>query len=549
MPLTYINDKIQTSNYNIIGTINCDEYKDNFVDLYLAIKELYRPKYEIDQRIVITSTFDYYKQSHGLILQSLQTIVNNIDISNCFISFVTTNKNIEQEYAFVLETYSTDSTSFDIQYINGDFNKLPAGDIRPYTKTNSIDYRIKDVKHITKEQKDMVFKSKNFCILPWISLMIDPKSNVAPCCAYNGVTGDCSKDSLEDIWNNKENQDIRTQMIRDEIVDGCQLCISQETLGTESLRTLMNTTFIKHIHIAEQGVTPDYNIKYIDSRFNNLCNLSCRSCGHGLSSSWHAPAVSIGLIDKSTPVFLKAGRGNTDLYEQIFQQLDNLDRIYFAGGEPLIMQDNYNIVSELDRRGRHDIELIYNTNMNATQLKGHSIFDLWKNFKNISIGASLDAEGIRGEYLRTGTIWKKVVGFRSELIKRRPDIDFYVTCTTSIINVLHVPDFHRSWVEQGFIQPHEFNIATLHSPEWLNVKTAPQYYKNQIREKYTKHLEWLRPHDKEGRATLGYQGILKQINTDQEFDPQLFWNNILPLDKYYKANLLDSFPELVDLPQ
>ena len=94
MPLTYINDKIQTSNYNIIGTINCDEYKDNFVDLYLAIKELYRPKYEIDQRIVITSTFDYYKQSHGLILQSLQTIVNNIDISNCFISFVTTNKYI-----------------------------------------------------------------------------------------------------------------------------------------------------------------------------------------------------------------------------------------------------------------------------------------------------------------------------------------------------------------------------------------------------------------------------------------------------------------------
>ena len=538
-----------SSNYDVIGTIDCDEYKDNFVDLYLAIKKLYKPVFQPDQRILVTSTFDYYKQSHGLILQSLQTIVNNIDISNCFISFVTTNKNIEQEYAYVLETYSTDSTPFDIQCIDGDFNKRPAGSIKPYTKTNSIDYRIEDVKHITKEQKDMVFKSKNFCILPWISLMIDPKSNVAPCCAYRGVTGDCSKDSLEDIWNNKENQDIRTRMIRDETVDGCHRCISQETLGTESLRTLSNATFAKHINIAEQGVTPDYNIKYIDSRFNNLCNLSCRSCGHGLSSSWHAPAVSIGLIDKSTPVFLKAGRGNTDLYDQIFQQLDNLDRIYFAGGEPLIMQDNYKIVAELDRRGRHDIELIYNTNMNTTQLKGHSIFDLWKNFKNISIGASLDAEGIRGEYLRTGTIWEKVVDFRSKLVKRRPDINFFVSCTTSIINVLHVPDFHRSWVEQGFIQPHEFDIQTLHAPEWLNVKTAPQYLKDQIRKKYTKHLEWLRPLDKEGRATLGFEGILEQINTDQEFDPQLFWNNILPLDKYYNANLLDSFPELVDLPQ
>jgi MoaA/NifB/PqqE/SkfB family radical SAM enzyme len=540
---------MRSSNYNVIGTINCDEYKDNFVDLYLAIKKLYRPVFQPDQRILVTSTFDYYKQSHGLILQSLQTIVNNIDISNCFISFVTTNKNIEQEYAYVLETYSIDSTPFDIQCIDGDFNKRPAGSIKPYTKTNSINYRIEDVKSITKEQKDMVFKSKNFCILPWISLMIDPKSNVAPCCAYRGVTGDCSKDSLEDIWNNKENQDIRTRMIRDETVDGCHRCISQETLGTESLRTTMNTTFIKHIHIAQKSVTPDYDIKFIDSRFNNLCNLSCRSCGHGLSSSWHAPAVSIGLIDKSTPVFLKAGRSNTDLYDQIFQQLDNLDRIYFAGGEPLIMQDNYKIVAELDRRGRHDIELIYNTNMNTNQLKGHSIFDLWKNFKNISIGASLDAEGIRGEYLRTGTIWEKVVDFRSKLVKRRPDINFFVSCTTSIINVLHVPDFHRSWVEKGFIEPHEFNIQTLHSPDWLNVETAPQYLKDRIKEKYEEHLEWLRPLDKEGRAILGFQGILAQITRDREFNSHLFWNNILPLDKYYKANLLQSFPELVDLPQ
>ena len=46
---------MRSSNYNVIGTINCDEYKDNFVDLYLAIKELYQPVYEPNQRILITS--------------------------------------------------------------------------------------------------------------------------------------------------------------------------------------------------------------------------------------------------------------------------------------------------------------------------------------------------------------------------------------------------------------------------------------------------------------------------------------------------------------
>jgi organic radical activating enzyme len=535
--------------YDIVGTINCDEYKDNFVELYLAIKELYQPAYEPNQRIVITSTLDFYKQSHGLILQSLQTIVNNIDISNCFICFVTTNKNIEQEYAYVLDTYSTDSTPFDIQYIDGEFTKLLSDDIRPYTKNNSIDLRSKDLKDATKEQKDLLFNSKNFCILPWISLMIDPDSNVAPCCAYRGVTGDCSKDSLEDIWNNKENQDIRTHMIRDETISGCSHCIKQETLGKESLRTLSNSTFSKHINIIKQGVTPDYNIKYIDSRFNNLCNLSCRICHHGLSSSWHAPSVAIGLIDKSTPVFFKAGRGNTDLYDQIFQQLDNLDRIYFAGGEPLVINDNYKILDELSNRGRYDIELVYNTNMTQTQLKGRSIFDAWKNFKNISIGASLDAEGPRGNYLRTGSVWEDVVEFRHEMIRLRPDIDFFISCTTGLINALHVPDFHRSWIEKGLIEPYQFNIQTLYDPAWLNIETAPQYLKDQIREKYTRHLEWLKPLDREGRATVGFESILEQLKNTIEFDPQLFWNNILPLDKYHNANLLDNFPELVDLPR
>ena len=535
--------------YDIVGTINCDEYKDNFVDLYLAIKELYQPVYEPNQRILITSTLDFYKQSHGLILQSLQTIVNIVDISNYFICFVTTNENIEQEYAYVLETYSTDPIPFNIQCVDGEFTKLPPGNIRPYRKINSIDQRNKDIKGLTKKQKDLLFNSKNFCILPWISSMIDTESNVSPCCAYNGKTGDCSKLSLEDIWNNKENQDIRTTMLNDETVSGCVRCIKQEKLGKESFRTSMNTIFSKHIHIVEQGVTPEYDIKYIDSRFNNLCNLSCRSCSNYYSSSWHAPGVAIGLIDKSTPVFLKAGRSNTDLYDQIFQQLDNLDRIYFAGGEPLIINDNYKILDELSNRGRYDIELVYNTNMTQTQLKGRSIFDAWKNFKNISIGASLDAEGSRGSYLRTGTVWKDVVEFRREMIRLRPDIDFYVSCTTGLINVLHVPDFHRSWVEQGLIQPEQFNINTLTSPNWLCVNTAPEYLQKQIVEKYQLHLEWLKPLDRAGRATFGFEGILEQLNNPVEFDPQLFWNNILPLDKYHNVNLLDSFPELVDLPQ
>lgn len=543
MQLTFINDKI-------IGTIDCDQYKDNFVDLYLALKKLHRPSFAPDEKILVTSTFDFYKDSYGLILQSLQTIVDHIDISNCFICFVTTNKNIKNEYEIVKKTYSQDSTSFTIHCIDGEFQRLPAGDVRPYIKANSINHRNQDIAKLTEEQKRLLFKSKNFCILPWISLFIDTKNGVSPCCLWKDKPiGDSSKNSLEDIWNNKNYQNLRNKMLNDEIVSGCRNCTHQEKLGKINLRQSMNTLFSKYINKAENTITPEYKLKYIDSRFNNLCNLSCRSCHHMVSSSWHAPAVAVGIIDKSTPVFLKAGRNDKDLYNQILEQIDHLDRIYFAGGEPLIIQENYDLLDELDKRQRHEIELVYNTNMTSSKLKGRSIFDSWKNFKNISVGASLDAEGIRAKYLRTGTIWENVVNFRREMITLRPDIDFFISATTGLLNVLHLPDFHRSWVSQELIQPYQFRIQTLSNPQWMRVESSPPHLRDKILKKYENHLKWLRPLDNEGRATEGFESIIEQLNNPIEFNAEDFWKNIDPLDRYYKANLLESFPELVDLPR
>ena len=40
--------------------------------------------------------------------------------------------------------------------------------------------------------------------------------------------------------------------------------------------------------------------------------------------------------------------------------------------------------------------------------KKFDVLDLWKNFSHISIGASLDVQGARGEYQRKGTVWADV---------------------------------------------------------------------------------------------------------------------------------------------
>ena len=67
------------------------------------------------------------------------------------------------------------------------------------------------------------------------------------------------------------------------------------------------------------------------------------------------------------------------------------------------------------------------------------------------------------------------------------------------------------------------------------------------RKKYSQHLDWLRTIDKLGRATAGFESVLSQIDNNNDFDKNNFWKNIKMFDNYYKTDLIETFPELIDL--
>jgi radical SAM protein with 4Fe4S-binding SPASM domain len=539
--------------FNVIDVVNCDNFLPTSVDLYSHIKKLYKETFEPNERIVFLITKDYYKNnsSCGIMLQSIQAIINDIDISNYFVCIITTNPTIKTEYQWTLDNISTDKISVHSYMCEGEYRRLDTINQVAYIKYQKIE-NTNLVDSCTEKHKKLLFESDSFCMIPWTSIMIDPSSKVTPCCESTEILGDCSKSSLRQIWNSDATKQLRKNMLSGKKTKSCESCYIKENLGGDTLRKSINRRFVNHVDKIEStkddGFLADYSLNYLDARFNNLCNLSCRSCNPNLSSSWHQPAIAIGQIDKSVKALRIAGKHTYDVFDQVIQHIDSLERIYFAGGEPMMIDQFYQIVKELDQRGRHDVELIYNINMTKSSLGGKSIFDTWKNFKKISVGASLDGEYQRGEYLRTGQHWNDVLYFRKEMLVKRPDIDFYISATTSILNALHLPDFHRSWVDQGLIKPEDFNIQILFGPEYLRVDHAPIYLKNLIKVKYHAHLEWLQPRDSLGRATYGFESILHYLDNDAEFNAVEFWNKIKPLDKYYGQDLVATFPELVNLP-
>jgi organic radical activating enzyme len=343
-------------------------------------------------------------------------------------------------------------------------------------------------------------------------------------------------------------QQLRTDMLSETPNATCGRCYEQEANGFFSGRRSAN----KHHghHVKKLQATP-FEMTYWDIRFSNLCNLKCRSCGHIFSSQWYQDQAKLAGGDwkEQNSVLNYAGRTELDMWEQLEPHLDYVEQIYFAGGEPLLMEEHYNILDELVRRGRFDVRLIYNTNFTHTDLKGKSVFEYWKQFKSVAVGASLDAMGPRAEYIRKGTDWAVVEQNRRDMIAVCPKVDFYISPTLSIMNAWHLPDFHRAWVEQGLIRAQDLNVNILQDPVHYRIDIAPDKYKEKLTVHYRDHIEWLeKTGDSLGRATQGFQSAIQfMMAADNTHLIDTFWRKTNELDEIRRENIMDVIPEMAAL--
>jgi len=237
------------------------------------------------------------------------------------------------------------------------------------------------------------------------------------------------------------------------------------------------------------------------------------------------------------------------MLEQMLPHIPYLEQVYFAGGEPLIMKEHYFMLEKLIELGKTDIRIQYNTNFSELRYKDKHVFDYWKHFKNVAVGASLDASGARAELMRKGTSWKQAVENRQRMIEEVPHVDFHVSATVSVMNVLHVLDFHREWVELGLVRARDWNINICQSPDWYRVDILPEKFKNEIViPAYEKHLAWLEPIDSLNRATTGYKSLINFMKSNDASDKWgSFCNQTSKLDNVRGENFWEVFPELSTL--
>lgn len=523
---------------------------------------LQRHEYAPRERLLfVNCRGDFYVrgQSVGLITRNLQVILDELQISNWFVILASSNPDLDKEILAVGKISHCDEpisgVSLAGEWSRTALDKSPStiDEIYRYGSVNPLKMSLDE---LTERENFLLTNSKVFCIYPWIHLNANPDGQAYPCCMtdHQHPVGNCKTHTLEQIWNNDKMKQIRLHMLNEEAITGCNRCYEQEQSGFFSGRLSANKHHGHHIdrvsETATDGALDRFEMVYWDIRFSNLCNLRCRSCGHIYSSQWYQDQARLAGPEWKTrnQVLNYAGRTETDMWEQLSQHLDHVEQIYFAGGEPLIMDEHYRILEELERRGRFDVRLIYNTNFTEVRLKDRLVFDFWKRFDNVSVGASLDAMETRGEYIRKGTRWGQIEQNRQQMLEICPNVDFYVSSTLSVMNAWHLPDFHRDWTQRGLVRAQDWNVNILLDPDVYRIDIAPMKYKQRLRVKFEEHLDWLRPLDRLKRATQGYESAINlMMATDNSQLLDAFWKRTADLDKMRRENLLDHIPELEGL--
>jgi len=437
-----------------------------------------------------------------------------------------------------------------------------------------------------------------FCPLPWNSINLRNNGDMRICCNTNsyspqkgimrkedGTIYNAGKDDFNEARNADILKEVRVSMLKDEWHPECERCRQEEINGITSRREYENNDWeIKKdtaIPITMEDGTIDVDkqlIEFIDIRYGNFCNLKCRMCGPTDSHMWYSDYVKISdgattYKDTHTRIQLHqgpTGKWTTDQYDWFKDApiyWDNFEKyahtakkLYIVGGEPLIIKEHEESLQRLvDGGNAHNIEIEYNSNLTNVTNK---YMELWSQFKQIRVGASIDGYGKVFDYQRTPAKWDSVYKHMKTLNDARNiNLKCWFTFTVTPYNVYHMPEFMKWKLEESGLDrynPIDGMRPTItqhmcHSPKYYNIKVLPQYFKNEIEDHYEMYKDWMKGSDYSDKVKKHFYSVLDgtvRFMQSEDYSKEYlshFVDITNRLDDIRGQNVLDIVPQYEEI--
>jgi MoaA/NifB/PqqE/SkfB family radical SAM enzyme len=371
--------------------------------------------------------------------------------------------------------------------------------------------------------KDIV-TNRMFCPMPWTGLMYNFDGTVKNCIRSASPIGNIKDDVIEDIVTGDTNTN-RQWLIADRTKNsGCSPCYKLEE-GKNRFDIISDRIFyireLKHVPL-DTYQHGNFDLKTIDVRWTNLCNFACVYCGPEFSSKW---ASELG-----TTIETPTQTQRDDFKQYIFDRAGQLDHVYLAGGEPLLMKENLELLDQI----RPETQLRINTNLSKVDTK---IFERICEFKNVHWIISVETIEEEFEYIRYGGRWTDFLDNLNTISKLGHKISF---------NMLHFLLNHQSlfgcvdFLKAMGFHNNSFVIGPLLNPDYLNIRQLPDHMLNSVKETLEKRIS-------EGPGFLledGYRNMLKYIQEPVSKDFAESLRQLELLDQRRNLNSRNIFKDL-----
>lgn len=388
-------------------------------------------------------------------------------------------------------------------------------------------------------------------------LNFEPNGKVVPCCltsTYNYFAGDLNTQSIDQIWNSDNMKSLRKEMMEGKEPEICSKCFSREKVTGESGRIYHIRDFPEVVDKVPEITEPDgtcttMELKYWDFRFSNLCNFKCRSCGPRYSSAWVPDARAMGIADQEK-VWSIEQVGNKPNYDFLKDQINTVQRIYFAGGEPLLMDEHWKILDMLVENRRFDVRLAYNTNCSVLTYGKKNVMDYWAMWEwgKVEVWPSIDEIGARAELIRSGTVWPKVEQNLKDLTKLK-NIIMRPGITVGAWNVFRLPEIIRYLVDIGVIIPGPLQYKNF----FINLLEHPTHYHVHIlsdahrKDTIKKLNSFIKEHNAKYETDLShlFTHILHELEKPRDMESVLKFLKVTEqVDTIRNENIFDVIPEI-----
>jgi hypothetical protein len=329
----------------------------------------------------------------------------------------------------------------------------------------------------------------------------------------------------EQILNSPGVKAVRQQMIRGEWPAACERCRQIEQAGSPSIRQQLNSKLGQDQEMLlsrtrEDGSLDRPIVRYADIRLGNTCNLTCRMCGPGASRLWashfndvqpaayRVPARELAILGENNWVKTQS------LGWLLEQCLPSVERLHFAGGEPLIVPEMVDALEQCVRSGRaNEIELSYNTNLTVLPDK---VTALWPHFNGVTLLCSVDGYGRMNDYIRRPSHWSDIDRNLRALDRHFDEWKIRwatVSTTVQIYNVLTIHELFAYMRTAGFARVTPIpQVVPLFDPRYLSIQGLPAQAKIIARERLRMEIQraeaWNLP---------GLAGLIGSVNTTIAF--------------------------------